>query len=140
MMEDEVLNGAIYPSISSIRDIMKEVAAAVVTEAIKEDLAEGYHDMDARELQKLSQVQLKSSVWSERLEDSMSVTFSILWRSHKGDWERFPSFSWHFILEPSPLHIFLLCSFLFYFCSLKSPIILLLQFGVKKNKLNKTLE
>ncbi|KAF6159367.1 hypothetical protein GIB67_032138, partial [Kingdonia uniflora] len=55
MTEDEVLNGAIYPSISSIRDIMKEVATAVVTEAIKEDLAEGYRDMDARELQKLSQ-------------------------------------------------------------------------------------
>ncbi|KAF6160507.1 hypothetical protein GIB67_019276 [Kingdonia uniflora] len=54
MTEDEVLNGAIYPSISNIRDIMKEVAAAVVTEAIKEDLAEGYRDMDARELQKLS--------------------------------------------------------------------------------------
>jgi malate dehydrogenase (decarboxylating) len=32
------------------------VAAAVVKEAIKEDLAEGYREMDARELQKLSQV------------------------------------------------------------------------------------
>ncbi|KAF6168243.1 hypothetical protein GIB67_011628 [Kingdonia uniflora] len=40
--------------------------------------------------------QLKSGVWKERLEDSMSETFSILWRSHKRDkrdWERFPSFS-----------------------------------------------
>lgn len=40
----------------SIRDITKEVAAAVVKEAIEEDLAEGYREMDARELQKLSQV------------------------------------------------------------------------------------
>ncbi|KAF6135786.1 hypothetical protein GIB67_028642 [Kingdonia uniflora] len=90
MMEDEVLNGAIYPSISSIRDIMKEVAAAVVTEAIKVDLVEGYRDMDAQELQKLSQpnfcclggsslrkVQLKSDVWRERLgENGLKVMLS----------------------------------------------------------------
>ena len=43
----------------SIRDITKEVAAAVVKEAIEEDLAEGYREMDARELQKLNQVLLK---------------------------------------------------------------------------------
>ncbi|KAF6170155.1 hypothetical protein GIB67_038688 [Kingdonia uniflora] len=68
MTEDEVLNGAIYPSISSIRDITKEVAAAVVTEAIKEDLAEGYRDMDARELQKLTQKEIvtyvKNNMWN----------------------------------------------------------------------------
>lgn len=40
----------------SIRDITKEVAAAVVKEAIEEDLAEGYREMDARELRKLNQV------------------------------------------------------------------------------------
>nr|DAD47565.1 TPA_asm: hypothetical protein HUJ06_017502 [Nelumbo nucifera] len=56
MKEEEVLNGIIYPSISSIRDITKEIAAAVVREAIEEDLAEGYRDMDARDLQKLNQV------------------------------------------------------------------------------------
>ncbi|KAK9102873.1 hypothetical protein Sjap_020127 [Stephania japonica] len=54
MKEEEVLKGIIYPSISSIRDITKEVAAAVVREAIEEDLAEGYRDMDARELRKLN--------------------------------------------------------------------------------------
>ena len=32
------------------------MAAAVVKEAIEEDLAEGYREMDARELQKLNQV------------------------------------------------------------------------------------
>ncbi|KAE8723141.1 Detected protein of confused Function [Hibiscus syriacus] len=38
---------------SRIRDITKEVAAAVVQEAVKEDLAEGYHDIDARKLQNI---------------------------------------------------------------------------------------
>lgn len=42
--------------ICSIRDITKVIAAAVVKEAIEEDLAEGYREMDARELRKLSQV------------------------------------------------------------------------------------
>lgn len=41
---------------SRIRDITKEVAAAVITEAIEEDLVEGYREMDARELHKLNQV------------------------------------------------------------------------------------
>ncbi|OVA06863.1 Malic oxidoreductase [Macleaya cordata] len=66
MKEEEVLKGIIYPSISSIRDITKEVAAAVVREAIEEDLAEGYRDMDARELRKLSQVSifaLRRDMW-----------------------------------------------------------------------------
>lgn len=39
-----------------IRDITKQVAAAVVKEAIEEDLAEGYREMDGRELRKLNQV------------------------------------------------------------------------------------
>lgn len=42
--------------IYSIRDITKEVAAAVIKEAVEEDLAEGYRDMDARELGKLNKV------------------------------------------------------------------------------------
>lgn len=41
-----------------IRDITKEVAAAVVKEAIQEDLAEGYRGMDVRELQKLNEVEI----------------------------------------------------------------------------------
>ncbi|KAG5538788.1 hypothetical protein RHGRI_019364 [Rhododendron griersonianum] len=55
MTEEEVLKGIIFPPISRIRDITKEVAAAVIKEAIEEDLAEGYREMDARELQKLNQ-------------------------------------------------------------------------------------
>ncbi|WOL05601.1 NAD-dependent malic enzyme 62 kDa isoform, mitochondrial [Canna indica] len=67
MKDEEVLNGIIYPSISSIRDITKEVAAAVVREAVAEDLAEGYRDMDPRELQKLTQEEtlayVKRNMW-----------------------------------------------------------------------------
>lgn len=44
---------------SSIREITKSVAAAVISEAIEEDLAEGYREMDARELRKLNKVFLK---------------------------------------------------------------------------------
>ncbi|GAB2270822.1 hypothetical protein Dimus_005690 [Dionaea muscipula] len=62
MTEEEVLSGIIYPPISRIRDITKEVAAAVMKEAIEEDLAEGYRDMDARELHKLSQEELTNFV------------------------------------------------------------------------------
>ncbi|XP_068650083.1 NAD-dependent malic enzyme 62 kDa isoform, mitochondrial-like [Aristolochia californica] len=68
MKEEEVLQGIIYPSISSIRDITKEVAAAVVREAIEEDLAEGYRDMDIRELRKLNQEEtvqyVKNNMWN----------------------------------------------------------------------------
>ncbi|KAL9429846.1 hypothetical protein AB3S75_025270 [Citrus x aurantiifolia] len=58
MTEEEVLKGKIYPSISSIRNITKEVAAAVVKEALEEDLAEGYRGVDARELQRFNQEEL----------------------------------------------------------------------------------
>lgn len=68
MTEEEVLKGIIYPSISRIRDITKEVAAAVVKEAIKEDLAEGYREMDSRELRKLDEAQIsefvENNMWS----------------------------------------------------------------------------
>ncbi|KAB2595166.1 NAD-dependent malic enzyme 62 kDa [Pyrus ussuriensis x Pyrus communis] len=68
MSDEDVLKGIIYPSISSIRDITKEVAAAVIKEAIEEDLAEGYRELDARELRKLSQEEIKefvlNNMWS----------------------------------------------------------------------------
>ncbi|CAK9178994.1 unnamed protein product [Ilex paraguariensis] len=62
MTDKEVLEGIIFPSISSIRDITKQVAAAVIKEAIEEDLAEGYREMDARELRKLSHEDIESYV------------------------------------------------------------------------------
>lgn len=62
MSEEEVLKGIIFPSISRIRDITKEIAAAVIEEAVEEDLAEGYHEMDARELRKLSRDEIKEYV------------------------------------------------------------------------------
>uniref|UniRef100_A0A0E0AK58 Malic enzyme n=1 Tax=Oryza glumipatula TaxID=40148 RepID=A0A0E0AK58_9ORYZ len=69
MKEEEVLEGIVYPPISRIRDITKEVAAAVVREAVAEDLAEGYRDMDARELARLSEVEetveyVQQNMWS----------------------------------------------------------------------------
>ncbi|KAG6582518.1 NAD-dependent malic enzyme 1, mitochondrial isoform X1 [Cucurbita pepo subsp. pepo] len=68
MTEDEVHEGIIYPSISSIRDITKEIAAAVIMEAIEEDLVEGYRGVDARELRKFSKEQIlefvKNNMWS----------------------------------------------------------------------------
>ncbi|KAF7137276.1 hypothetical protein RHSIM_Rhsim07G0039600 [Rhododendron simsii] len=62
MTEEEVLKGIIFPPISRIRDITKKVAAAVVKEAIEEDLAEGYREMDARELRKLNQEEIETYV------------------------------------------------------------------------------
>ncbi|XP_022974757.1 NAD-dependent malic enzyme 1, mitochondrial-like isoform X1 [Cucurbita maxima] len=67
MTEDEVHEGIIYPSISRIRDITKEIAAAVIMEAIEEDLVAGYRDVDARELQKFNKEQIlefvKNNMW-----------------------------------------------------------------------------
>ncbi|KAE9611187.1 hypothetical protein Lal_00012092 [Lupinus albus] len=68
MSDEEVLQGTIFPSISRIRDITKEVASAVIKEAVEEDLAEGYHGMDPRELRKLSQDEIaeyvKNHMWN----------------------------------------------------------------------------
>ncbi|KAK2650896.1 hypothetical protein Ddye_018385 [Dipteronia dyeriana] len=68
MSEEDVINGKIYPSISSIRDITKQVAAAVVKEAIEEDLAEGYREMDGRELKRLNKEEIEeyvqNNMWS----------------------------------------------------------------------------
>ncbi|KAJ4778509.1 Malic enzyme [Rhynchospora pubera] len=68
MKDEEVHEGVIYPPISRIRDITKEVAAAVVREAVKEDLAEGYRDMDPRELERLNEEEIieyvQNNMWS----------------------------------------------------------------------------
>nr|XP_025674874.1 NAD-dependent malic enzyme 62 kDa isoform, mitochondrial isoform X2 [Arachis hypogaea] len=68
MSDDEVIQGIIFPSISRIRDITQEVAAAVIKEAVEEDLAEGHNGMDARELRKLSQNEIveyvKKNMWN----------------------------------------------------------------------------
>ncbi|XP_019187979.1 PREDICTED: NAD-dependent malic enzyme 62 kDa isoform, mitochondrial [Ipomoea nil] len=68
MTEEEVHKGIIYPSISRIRDITKEVAAAVIKEASIEGVAEGYRGMDSRDLKQLDQEQIlefvKHNMWS----------------------------------------------------------------------------
>ncbi|KAK9147833.1 hypothetical protein Scep_006590 [Stephania cephalantha] len=50
MTEKEIQDGILYPSISSIRDITKAVGAAVVQEAVDEELAEGHGDVGSKEL------------------------------------------------------------------------------------------
>ncbi|TXG66538.1 hypothetical protein EZV62_007813 [Acer yangbiense] len=68
MNDDDVINGKIYPSISSMRDITKQLAAAVVKEAIEEDLTEGYREMDDRELKRLKKEEIEeyvqNNMWS----------------------------------------------------------------------------
>ncbi|KAK2640769.1 hypothetical protein Ddye_022532 [Dipteronia dyeriana] len=77
MSEEDVINGKIYPSISSIRDITEQVAAAVVKEAIEEDLAEGYREMDARELKRLNKEEIKeyvqNNMWSPEYPTLISI-------------------------------------------------------------------
>nr|XP_043622092.1 NAD-dependent malic enzyme 62 kDa isoform, mitochondrial-like [Erigeron canadensis] len=58
MSEDEVVKGIIFPPLSSIRDITKKVAVAVISEAIKEDLAEGYREMNSRDLKRLNKEEI----------------------------------------------------------------------------------
>ncbi|KAI9080601.1 hypothetical protein K1719_037462 [Acacia pycnantha] len=58
MSEEEVVSGIIFPSISRIRDITKEVATAVIMEAIEEDLAEGYRNIDTRDIRKLNKEEI----------------------------------------------------------------------------------
>ncbi|KAI5059559.1 hypothetical protein GOP47_0025878 [Adiantum capillus-veneris] len=53
--DEEVENGIIFPSISSIRDITKHVAAAVMREASKEGIAEGYRDKNPQEMADMSE-------------------------------------------------------------------------------------
>ncbi|KAG0453003.1 hypothetical protein HPP92_025667 [Vanilla planifolia] len=68
MKEEEVVKGIIYPPISRIRDITPQVAAAVIREAISEDLAEGRRGMDVRELKKLDEdgtlSYVKKNMWN----------------------------------------------------------------------------
>ncbi|KAL4562908.1 hypothetical protein LXL04_026939 [Taraxacum kok-saghyz] len=58
MTEEEVVKGIIYPPISRIREITKAVAAAVINEAIEEDIAEGYREMNSRDLQRLNKEEI----------------------------------------------------------------------------------
>ncbi|KAI9179995.1 hypothetical protein LWI28_000017 [Acer negundo] len=63
-----VSDGMLQVAAECIRDITKQVAAAVVKEAIEEDLAEGYREMDARELKRLNkegiEEYVQNNMWS----------------------------------------------------------------------------
>jgi malate dehydrogenase (decarboxylating) len=54
MTDAEIQRGVIFPSISSIRNITKRVAAAVVRAAVAEDLADGYRETGPKELRQMS--------------------------------------------------------------------------------------
>ncbi|CAN0875686.1 NAD-dependent malic enzyme 1, mitochondrial [Linum grandiflorum] len=67
--EEEVREGILYPEISKVRDITEKVAAAVVKEAVEEDVAEGYRGRaKARELQRLDDEEIleyvKKNMWT----------------------------------------------------------------------------
>ncbi|XP_010255456.1 PREDICTED: NAD-dependent malic enzyme 59 kDa isoform, mitochondrial isoform X1 [Nelumbo nucifera] len=54
MTDEEIQNGILFPSISSIRHITTQVGAAVVQAAVAEDLAEGHGEIGPRELMHMS--------------------------------------------------------------------------------------
>ncbi|XP_061340134.1 NAD-dependent malic enzyme 59 kDa isoform, mitochondrial-like [Gastrolobium bilobum] len=54
MVEEDILNGVLYPSVNSIRDVTAEVGAAVLRAAVEEELAEGHGDVGPRELVNMS--------------------------------------------------------------------------------------
>lgn len=54
MTDAEIQRGLVFPSISSIRNITKRVAAAVVKAAVAEDLADGYRETGPKELRQMS--------------------------------------------------------------------------------------
>ncbi|CAM8971923.1 unnamed protein product [Rhodiola kirilowii] len=54
MKDEEIQQGMLYPSIDSIRDITAEVGAAIVRTAVAEEVAEGYGEVDSRELLNMS--------------------------------------------------------------------------------------
>ncbi|KAL9245339.1 hypothetical protein vseg_019002 [Gypsophila vaccaria] len=65
--DDEIQRGILYPSVGSIRDITAEVAAAVLREAVIEDLAEGHGEVGPRELKCMSKEEtveyVKGNMW-----------------------------------------------------------------------------
>ncbi|XP_078162218.1 NAD-dependent malic enzyme 2 isoform X2 [Carex rostrata] len=53
--DEEIKKGILFPSISSIRNITTQVAAAVINTAISEKLAEGHGDVGLKELDNMSE-------------------------------------------------------------------------------------
>ncbi|KAI9110127.1 hypothetical protein K1719_019168 [Acacia pycnantha] len=67
MTEEEVLNGKLYPSINSIRNVTAVVGAAVLREAVAEGLAEGRDDIGFKELSLMSKEEavdyIRDNMW-----------------------------------------------------------------------------
>ncbi|KAL2335925.1 hypothetical protein Fmac_010371 [Flemingia macrophylla] len=67
MAEEDILNGVLYPSVDSIRDVTAEVGAAVLRAAVEEELAEGHGDVGPKELSHMSKDEtveyVRSNMW-----------------------------------------------------------------------------
>lgn len=67
MTDEEIQRGILYPSIGSIREITAEVGAAVLREAVAEDLADGNGEVGPKELRSMSREEtveyVKRSMW-----------------------------------------------------------------------------
>ncbi|KAL0002529.1 hypothetical protein SO802_016310 [Lithocarpus litseifolius] len=67
MTNEDIQNGILYPSISSIRNITAEVGAAVLRAAVAEELAEGHCDVGPKELKIMSKEMtveyVRSNMW-----------------------------------------------------------------------------
>ncbi|XP_073027748.1 NAD-dependent malic enzyme 59 kDa isoform, mitochondrial-like isoform X2 [Primulina eburnea] len=66
-LDEEIESGILYPSIDSIRDITAEVGAAVLREAIAEEVAEGRGDVGPKELSHMSKEEtvqyVRNNMW-----------------------------------------------------------------------------
>ncbi|KAK4483454.1 hypothetical protein RD792_010643 [Penstemon davidsonii] len=67
MTDEEIQRGVLYPSIDIIRDITAEVGAAVLREAVAEEVAEGHGNVGIKELSHMSKDEtveyVKSNMW-----------------------------------------------------------------------------
>lgn len=55
MTPEQLQEGIIFPPVSRIREITARVAAAIVKEEVKEDIAQGYKETDIKELKRIVQ-------------------------------------------------------------------------------------
>eukprot|EP00271_Cylindrocystis_brebissonii_P007423 TRINITY_DN20955_c0_g1_i1.p1 TRINITY_DN20955_c0_g1~~TRINITY_DN20955_c0_g1_i1.p1 ORF type:complete len:709 (-),score=90.97 TRINITY_DN20955_c0_g1_i1:441-2516(-) len=62
MTEEQLQQGKVFPKVDSIREIAREVAAAVLKQAVEEDLSEGYRNTDAKHFKQMSEGALSAFV------------------------------------------------------------------------------
>lgn len=62
MTDEKIEQGIIFPPTESIREITREVAAAVGRKAVEEDLAEGYREIEPKHLRRMSESQMSEYI------------------------------------------------------------------------------